>query len=427
MTNFGLIKKGTTGDCTWTLENEVLTISGNGKMGDGRPCNAKIEKVVIEDGVTSIGSNAFMYYENLTSIAIPDSVTSIGDEAFAFCYGLTSITIPDSVTSIGSAAFFDCKSITSITIPDSVTEIGIMSFWLCTSLTSAKIPDNVTSIGREAFLHCKSLTSITIGKGVTSIGKDAFLGCKNLTIRAYEGSYAETYAQKNGIKYMVMPQKSHVTTCYVEGMPTEQAKKIIREYIPFIGKKVPVMAYAHGNDGINEGLAVEIDPSSKVPYYGAKVPHITLAVNKNQGGKAVNTAYLNFSRRNFTPFIITGKIGFFMEDGTIAYSIEDTFERGNVVYVGLFFDKETLHNMSPDKTNKERRVAVELTKKDIIAKYPVFAEVSEHRITMIRKGIVTENYTSDHPKFQEMVKLLERFNLKKIKLVGSTLHIFVEA
>ena len=99
---------GTTGDCTWTLNNEdTLTISGNGAMGDysfiysggtyitTAPWGANIKAVIIEDGVTNIGSYAFYGCESLTSITIPDSVTSIGESAFDGCTGLTSVHISD--------------------------------------------------------------------------------------------------------------------------------------------------------------------------------------------------------------------------------------------------------------------------------------------------------------------------------------------
>lgn len=138
----------------------------------------------------------------------------------------------------------------------------------------------------------------------------------------------------------------HVTLYYNGYRTDAEAKRIIKEYVPLLGTNVSVMGYAYGNDCQNEGVAVQINKYS-VPYYGAAVPHITISLAP--GAEAVNTAYLNFNSKNFTNFVISGKVGLFMEDGTIAYSIEDAFEHGNVLYIGIFFNKEVLHNMSPDK------------------------------------------------------------------------------
>ena len=159
--------EGNNGDnLTWILDDEgVLTISGTGAMASwnwkGSPWYAnkdKIESVVIEDGVTSIGANAFDGCSGLTSITIPSSVTSIGAYAFSGC-SVTSITIPSSVTSIGAYAFYGC-SVTSITIPSSVTSIGEYTFYGCSGLTSITIPNSVTSIGTSAFSGCSGLTRV---------------------------------------------------------------------------------------------------------------------------------------------------------------------------------------------------------------------------------------------------------------------------
>jgi len=222
-------------EINWDLSDDgTLTISGTDMpdyaFRDSYPWHYqrdKIKKVVIEDGVTNIGTSAFEGCTSLTSITIPESVTSIGNWAFdgtnwynnqpdgliyvgrflykykgtmptntkivvkdgikgianfAFnnCFGLTSIIIGNSVTSIGNGAFFNCSGLTSITLPNSVKSIGSSSFFGCSGLTSITLPNSVTNIGEAAFMYCYGLTSITIPNSVTNIEDGTFYGCSNL-------------------------------------------------------------------------------------------------------------------------------------------------------------------------------------------------------------------------------------------------------
>ena len=224
----------------WTLEdNTQLIIQGKGEMVD---CDHKaypwynnrkqITEIIIYDGVTSIGEEAFWGCKELVSVKIPNGVVSIGEQAFDECEKLSNIIIPDSVTviggaaftgtpyykdesnwkdgvlymgnhlieakesleghytikegtiSIGAGAFLGCRKLTSITIPNSVTIIGEEVFASCTGLTSITIPYNVTSIGYGAFYECTELANITILGDITSMGEDAFYGtayCKDET------------------------------------------------------------------------------------------------------------------------------------------------------------------------------------------------------------------------------------------------------
>ena len=136
--------------------------------------------VIVKDGVTEIGSEAFSGCSGLTSITLPESVTKIGSEAFSGCSGLTSITLPDSVTEIGDSAFSYCSDLTSITLPKNVTKIGRAAFENCSGLTSITLPESVTEIGSEAFYYCSGLTSITLPESVVEIGDHAFSSCDNL-------------------------------------------------------------------------------------------------------------------------------------------------------------------------------------------------------------------------------------------------------
>ena len=181
---------------TWTLDSTgLLTISGEGEMAEytytndslskkyitSAPWGNRVKSVSIQDGVTSIGSWAFLRCTDMTSVMIPDSVTSIGNSAFSSCAGLTSVTVPNNVTSIGTAAFDKCTGLKTVTIPDSVTIIKNGTFAHCTGLTSVTIGSNVTSIGQSAFSDCTGLASVTIGSNVTSIGDYAFSYCTGLT------------------------------------------------------------------------------------------------------------------------------------------------------------------------------------------------------------------------------------------------------
>ena len=136
--------------------------------------------VIVKDGVTEIGYQAFEECSGLTSITLPKSVTKIGNCAFSGCSGLTSITIPESVTEIGDSAFSCCSNLTSITLPKNVTRIGSEAFSCCSGLTSITLPESVTEIGQFAFEDCSGLTSITLPESVTEIGSQAFWKCSNL-------------------------------------------------------------------------------------------------------------------------------------------------------------------------------------------------------------------------------------------------------
>lgn len=177
---------------TWTLDSEgTLTLSGKGAMksfgtvDDYGPkpmwyASDSVKKIVIENGITTIGNETFYGCEDLTSVTIPDSVTSIGKYAFAYCSKLESITIPDSVISIDSMAFALCSGLKTITIPDSVTSLGEDAFFYCTNLTSVKLSNNLECIESATFFFCESLESVEIGNKVKSIENSAFACCFKL-------------------------------------------------------------------------------------------------------------------------------------------------------------------------------------------------------------------------------------------------------
>ena len=182
---------GACGDnVNWTYDSSTytLTISGTGNMYDyksnNRPWGSyedSIKVVVVEDGVTSIGTRAFYHCEKLITVTLPDSITLIGEYAFRECKKLKNINIPNNVKEINPHTFTFCESITNITIPNNVTIIGENAFYACYGLTEITVPDNVISISESAFKSCRNLKNLIIGSGVETIGKWAFANCDSLT------------------------------------------------------------------------------------------------------------------------------------------------------------------------------------------------------------------------------------------------------
>ena len=204
-------------DCT-SLQGDIVL---NGKL---LRSGNQSESVVIPDGITEIGVQAFSGCTQLKSVVIPEGVKVIGQFAFFDCTSLVSVSIPQSVKTIDSGAFSgcsrlafielpegleeidgafgDCKelksivipngitriggfhgcsNLSSVTIPNSVKEIEGQAFRDCSNLTSIVIPESVETIGYEAFRNCSNLTSISIPKGMKKIEREAFFGCANLT------------------------------------------------------------------------------------------------------------------------------------------------------------------------------------------------------------------------------------------------------
>ena len=139
------------------------------------------EQVVLPDGLTHIGNEAFAGCEKLTTITLPASLTHIGDWAFNGCENLTAITLPAGLSHIGDWAFFRCYNLTTITLPDSLIHIGDYAFSECSSLTTITLPESLTQIGHSVFSGCDKLTAITLPNSLTHIGNGAFYGCSNLT------------------------------------------------------------------------------------------------------------------------------------------------------------------------------------------------------------------------------------------------------
>lgn len=180
-----MVTSGTTGDCTWEYNPDrwYLTISGSGAMADysynnyAPWCNYAIYNIDVADGVTHIGTDAFIGLGNpeyQLTVSIADSVTSIGDNAFNALLGGLEINgnrksiLPANLTSIGNYAIFN-KAYKNVVVPATVTSIG--------------------KCGLGYYYD-------------DEIGKDVKV--EGYTIHCYKGSAAEQYAIDNGLFYVLI-------------------------------------------------------------------------------------------------------------------------------------------------------------------------------------------------------------------------------
>ena len=163
-----------------TIPDSVTSIEGN--PFTGCPITAFYGKFATEDHLCLIANGELVSFAvgcNVTEYTIQNGVSSIGIEAFAGCKNLKNVIIPNGVSSIGQSAFSSCNSLTGVAISDSVTSIGASAF-MFSKLSTIVIPDGVTAIEYRTFYRCSRLLQVTIGEGVKSIGDGAFSYCNRL-------------------------------------------------------------------------------------------------------------------------------------------------------------------------------------------------------------------------------------------------------
>ena len=161
-----------------------------------------LTKVTIEDGVKTIGEDAFYGCEDLVSLEMPNSVTEVEYGVFRDCKSLKNIKLSDGLTRLSANMFAGCNSLDNVSISNNVTEIGMGAFFYCTSLSNISLPANLKVITDSLFSNCKSLkqlslpdgleeikpyafkesglTSIEIADTVTTVSKGLFVDCKDL-------------------------------------------------------------------------------------------------------------------------------------------------------------------------------------------------------------------------------------------------------
>ncbi len=117
------------GNLEWDLSDGVLTISGTGAVpayADWYQSRADVETLVIQEGITSLNTNAFSGFENLKKAVLPDTVASVGGYAFYKCGKLASVSM-NGVREIDIFAFAE-TGLSSVDIPGCLERINNTAF-----------------------------------------------------------------------------------------------------------------------------------------------------------------------------------------------------------------------------------------------------------------------------------------------------------
>lgn len=203
----------------YTADKKTLIRCPVGKSG----------KVVIPDGVTTIGRHAFRSCK-ISEVVIPDSVTEIGISAFTESH-IQDFTLGKGMTYIGKYMFSTCKNIKHIHIPSHIKEIMSSAFSACNA-EDIVLDEGVERIGLNAFeVSTANDTKIILPSSVKMIGDGALRNIKNVTLTnkippgffmsldTYE-SGADIYVKIRGKQY-ILPNQSHFQTIddYVMSLP----------------------------------------------------------------------------------------------------------------------------------------------------------------------------------------------------------------
>lgn len=210
-------------------EDGTIIISGNGKMKEFFSntdipwylFREKVKKLIIKEGVTSIGKYTFYACEKLVSVQIPSTVTEISEKVFTGCESLKDIMLDENnknyqcdngvlynINKTKIICYPPAKEDTHYEMPSTIQDISEKQFEYCKNLVSIVMSDNITIIGSSTFNRCTNLQSIKLSNKLETIGDSAFESCSNLktiempnTVKIIEDHAFESCSKLEKVKF----------------------------------------------------------------------------------------------------------------------------------------------------------------------------------------------------------------------------------
>lgn len=272
----------------YNVENNEITITGYSgsetsiqipatihgkqvtKIQDNAFTSKKFASVVIPEGVTTLGKNAFRANRSLTQLTLPSTISVIGQGAFSMCESLVDVVIPEGVTQISTDAFNDCESLVNVTLPKSLKTIGSNAFADCTSLTTIKLPDNLQSITSTSF---EKTVTIQVNEGSATAG---LLDERNISYQIINSEiYPTTIGLNEDEKTLTQGETFQLRLNSYSGNPTN--KDLIwstdNETVATVDENGLVTAVGEGTAVIT-GTSVGVAPGATEPAFDTCTIHV---------------------------------------------------------------------------------------------------------------------------------------------------------
>ncbi len=236
----------------YKIADGILIIMGDGTIADyvvgGAPWSGMsdvINMVILYNGVTGVGKNAFAQCSNITTAVYqgaaeelealkaaidegndsllsafenPD-ISGICGENVAwsldvatgrmvisgngaiydfesrkttpwthFSNLVTELVVEEGITRIGEYAFNSLRNLETLTLPSTVEILDTYCFGICPTLTTLTIPEGVRIIASKVFNTCSGITTIYLPSTLEFVDMKAFEGATSITDVYYNGS-----------------------------------------------------------------------------------------------------------------------------------------------------------------------------------------------------------------------------------------------
>ena len=212
---------------TATLDNAVLTVAGTGAMPvlndstdavSGSQLQAypwagwkdSVEKIVISNGITGVGSKSFIAWENVTAVELGNDVKTIGAGALAQLTSCTQFTVSESnryleadngvLYSKGQKKlyYYPCakSDVPNLTVPNSVTELGYNAICRNASLQTITFAgDNALHLGFGSLFGNTALATVNLGR--TNVTLDTMVFNNDAALKVVYCKTSEIKAEVN--------------------------------------------------------------------------------------------------------------------------------------------------------------------------------------------------------------------------------------